>query len=76
MCNECKNKVVGCPFKEMYDFLCKPLVESVNDGLSKDDIFTMELKCKFQNKSLPYTVEEVEQNSELDEILDNILKGC
>ena len=73
MCNECKNQE-GCPFKETYDFLCKPLVESINDGLEQDDIFTMELKCNFKNKSLPYTVEKYETNPELDEALDNILK--
>lgn len=72
MCDNCKNQKV-CPYKESFDLLCMPLVQSINEGLSQDDIFTMELKCNFKDKELPY---EISVDDELEVELDRILKEC
>ena len=75
MCKDCGNKNV-CPFKESYEFLCQPLVDAIDESLGKDDIFTMELKCNYKNKELPYKVDNTDfVNPELEEELYKILEN-
>ena len=72
MCKECKNQD-QCPYKEMYDYLCKPLLDGVNDGLKDENIFEMKLICNLRNKELPYTVDNTVEYKDVDETLNEIL---
>lgn len=72
MCSGCKNRN-ECPYTESFNLLCMPLINSINDGLNEENIFTMELKCNYRDKELPY---KIEVDNALNVELDKILKEC
>lgn len=72
MCSSCKNRN-ECPYTESFNLLCMPLVNSINNGLNEENIFTMELKCNYRDKELPY---KIEVDDALNVELDKILKEC
>lgn len=74
MCENCKNSDM-CVYREYYEILCLPMEEEIIADFGRDKIFSLEVKCNYKNKPLPYRINTPIYDTELSGEIDRILKG-